>query len=343
MLSIGKVLGLGGRAARQQAWLLMPLSLATALGRLLGLVPMLFIVAMLWRSFGGAESDPARAMKAIETLSDPSVWLVAVQGLLLATFGTTLLHLFVEAGCLRQLGAQIGHRETVEDSFFARGLIESSVNALATGLLALVLRLVALGCAFGTVIIGMSYFTEHPGVVAALLMTIATGLMVVQPLLMAALELGFVRSVLLGEGPGTALGNGLIQAYRRSGVLVPVWFVLGLVEVAVVVGVGIMSGTIDALPQGHHFWVLLLGPRGVVWVLGIVLAAAVTLWRLGAYSTFALEDAGTLPSEASPAEEMVLQAVPVAAAVAISRDVIETEPGEDEPPPSAPTPDEGSE
>jgi hypothetical protein len=71
----------------------------------------------------------------------------------------------------------------------------------------------------------------------------------------------------------------------------------------------------------------------------VVLSALVALWKMGTYTSLVLDDAGTLPEDVLSSNEVVLQAVPVAA---LPLESVVQEPGEDEDP-LPPTPDEGSE
>lgn len=342
MLSVVDVLRAGIAAGRQQVRLVVPLALAEACAALVGLVPGLWLaLRVLLASSHVAAPHPlgALGLGALETLVDPRTWAIYLLGALLAVAAGWLLRTVVQAGTLRVLSAQVGRPRPVAVEALSAAVLEDPARWLAARGLAAVLEGVALGSALGMVVLAMAYFTAHPGPVAALLMTVATVLLISLPLVDAALGLGFARAAILDEGPAEALGRGLELAWRRSSALLPSWYALALAELVVTVSAGGAAATVGALPQGHGGWVLRLAPRALVFLVAAAAQALVALARAGIYATLVVEDAGGLPVAPAPgpAPEPVLEAVavaePVFEAVALS-------PPAEEPPALPPSADD---
>jgi hypothetical protein len=298
---------------------IVPLALAHGVARLLGMIPGLLLVAQIVAAARAksSEFDLSALVAALDVLSKPETWLLLVQGTLLAALGSWLLTTLIEAGTLKLLGAQAGQTEASNDALFSEGLLEAGPRALVTGAIAALLRWVALLSALGMLAAGVVYFTRHPGVLAAMLMTVATAVLLLVPALVAALETGFARTVIRAEGPVTALGNGLLLAGRRGSALLPAWYFLVFVDLVVLVAMGTASGTIGAFPSPEGIWILLLGPRALVWGLGVVLASSVQLLRLGLYATLVAEDAGSLPKADVTDFPAILPAIAILDAVPV--------------------------
>lgn len=303
MLNASGLMRLGTGAAQRQGWVLIPIALAEGLAQLLGFVPALVFVAIV-ASRVFAASDPISAvLGAFGALANPGHVLLALVGALLAATGGWLLRTVIQAGVVRQLAAQMGRPAQVSDEAFAQGILGDPARWLSAGAIAGLLRLFAVFAALGCVIAGMAYFTAQPGVLAALLMTVSTALLIVTPLLAAALELGFVRAVLLPEGPAEAVGEGLVLAFRRARDLLPYWYLLVLVDVVIALVLGSFGSTLGAVPAGGGATVLLFGPRAILWLTGVVALAVTSLLRHGLYTALVAESCDLLPVVQSVAVE----------------------------------------
>jgi hypothetical protein len=321
MLTATRALRTGFGAARLRGRLLLPLAAAEMCAALAGLVPGTWLAlhaVELARTAPVPGVREALVFGTIRALLQPTSWGLLLLGALLAAAGGMLVRAVVHAGAAKALANQVGRETAQPEPPLSESLLDAPERWLATRGLALVLQLFATTCAVGSVVLGMAYFKAHPGPLAALLMTIATLVVVLLPMLDAALDLGFVRSVLVDETPGTALANGLLAARRHSSALLPAWYAFALAELAVAVAVAGANGTISAAPGGNGRWVLLLAPRMLVLLAGALAQGLVALARLGVYVTILEEDAGTLPAppppEPPPVAERVLEAVAVAPA-----------------------------
>lgn len=301
MLNASGLMRLGTGAAQRQGWVLIPMALAEGLAQLLGFVPALaFLAIVASRVF--AAGDPISAvLGAFGALMNPGHALLAVVGALLAATGGWLLRTVIQAGVVRQLAAQMGRPAQVSDEAFAQGILGDPARWLSAGAIAGLLRLFAVFAAIGCVAAGMAYFTAQPGVLAALLMTVSTALLIATPLLAAALELGFVRAVLLPEGPAQAVGEGLVLAFRRARDLLPYWYALVLADVVIALVLGSFGSSLGAMPADGG--VLLFGPRAILWLAGVVALAVTSLLRQGLYTALVAESCDLLPVVQSVAVE----------------------------------------
>jgi hypothetical protein len=314
MLSGVGLLGLGASTARRQGWTIVPLFVTMVLARLLGIVPSLFLAARFLRS-GLRDTHDLRLAYLLgffENLGNPGPWTVAAVGGLLAAAGGVLLFAVINAGLLRLFAAQAGQSTVVSDEKFAEGVLRAPQNYLTTAIFAEVLKFFAAGCCLGTLISGMAFFLAAPGALAALLMTVATGVVLLLPFMMASLDVGFARAVILEEAPWVAIAEGMALVWKRSSAMLPAWYTLVFVDLAVSIAIGTSGGAAGALPSQHHLWILKLGPVSVVWLMGIAAIAIVELWRLGVYAALVTEAAGTLPSPPPQhPPELVLRTVPL--------------------------------
>lgn len=312
MLSGFRLLSLGASTARRQGWAAVPLFVTKVIARLFGVVPSLFLMArFLHTGFHSGVQDPwlAYALGFLENIGNPAPWAVAAVGGLLAFSGGLLLFAVIDAGLLRLLAAQAGQTETASDEKFAEGVLHNPLSYLATAVCAEVLKFFAVGCGLGVLVSGMAFFVADPGPLAALLMTIATGIVLLLPFILASLDIGFARSVILDEPPWVAIAEGLALAWRRTSALLPAWYALVFVDLFLSVAIGMSSAAAGALPSDHQLWILKLGPMAFLWLAGIAGATIVELARLGVYAVLVAESAGTLP--APPPPPQILRAVPL--------------------------------
>lgn len=295
-----RLLSLSTSAVRKTAWLVVPMVVGEALVTLLALIPGFIFLArgiVIAQEFGAAGKG-GTVLGILSALFERGLlWTVGV-GALLAAAGAFLVQSLVHAGAVKTLSAAQTQGDT--DESFARGILEDPARWLLTAVLVLVLRVVAFASAFGMVVVGMVLFQTHPGASAALLMTIATGALVVQPLLQAALELGFVRAVVASESPITAVGEALRLAWRSSSALVPAWALCVVIQLAVSIGGAITAGVVEAIGLEERIRLLVLGPRVAVWIGVTVVSALVTLWRLGVFTALVGADAGWIPEPVPP-------------------------------------------
>ena len=298
MLTAAPLLSESVGAARRQAWVFGPLFVARVLAGLLGLTPMVVLGARFLRSgLGSGATDVTDAfwLGLLDNVARPGPWVAASLGGVLAAAGGWLLMIVVEAGALRLLGAQAGHRESVPDEAFAEGVLRTPATWLVAGAVAALVRMIAFISGFAALGIGLNAFSEHPGVRSSLLMAIATLLVILLPFLAASLEVGFARAVILEEAPAVALGEGLLLAWERASSLFAPWYALLVADLAITLGSGLGGLLLSALPGAHGFWLLRLGPQSVLWLAAAALMAAVSMGRLGLYATLVTEAAGTLP------------------------------------------------
>ncbi len=310
MLGATQALSLGIRAARRQARLVVPLALAELCVALVGWTPRLFVGAKVLaaaRQVPAPQPQLALALGGLAALLDPSTWTIAALALLLSAAGAFLVRTAAFAGVLPSVSNQLGREAPGEGPSFSESLLVHPERWLVTRALASLLWLVALASVGGALVLGTANLTAHPGVGAALAMTVATFALLSLPFVDAALSVGFARSVLLGESPAFALAGGLGLAWRRAGALLPAWLAYLLVDGAIFVALAGADATIDAAPQDHARWVLLLVPRALVLVGAAVANGAVGLARLGTYAALVREEAGTLPS----APETIYEAVAI--------------------------------
>lgn len=313
----GAVLGLGLRAARRAGVFVIPLFVAEALATLLALLPVAIFAAAAYAAGGSLD---ALATGALVAFVDPAVWVAAIGAVLLASAGGFLLR---TPALVLAAGASWAALEGQAPSRGAwRALVLEPERWLAAAAAAIVLRVVALASGLGCVVLGISYFQAHPGVLAALLMTVATSLVVLLPILAAALELGVVRSALGQGGALSSLAGGLTLAFRRREALLPAWALFVAADLAIAIAAGVAGATVGALPATPAVQVLLLGPRAIVWASAALATALVMLARLGSYVALLALDRGAIAPppprvRAPPAPEPIVEAVAVAEAVAV--------------------------
>lgn len=294
---------LGLSAASRQWGLVLPLVMVEAAVALLALVPLIFVAAHVYARISRVPLENqalATFFGAFESILDPALWVVAIVGALLVGAGAWLARTLVFAGAAGGLADQVGHPRRVESDGFARGILEAPERWLVAGLAAGVLRLVALLSGLGAVVAGMAHFVANPGPLAALVMTTATFMLLAVPLLTAALEVGFVRSVLRKDPPLVSLGEGVLLAFRHARAVLPIWYGLAFANVAVGISHAIAVGNLAVLPSQGSLWILNLGPRALVWLVFSGLFALVTLMRLGTYAALLAWDAGDVPLKSEP-------------------------------------------
>jgi len=324
-IGAGGLLSLGLRCAQRRTFLLWPLVGAELAATLTGLVPLLLLAA---RVLVHAERSSAPTVQEalleglMATLGEPGPWALAGVGAMLAAAGGWLLRTTAAAGAVRTLAGALASEAPPAENGFLESISRSPSRWLAAAAVAGLLRLLVIACAVGAVASAMFVFKHHPGAPAALAMTVATSMAVLLPYLDAALEIGFVRSVLVDEPVHAALGEGVLLAFRKSSAILPTWALLAMADLAIAVGLNAAMTSTAALPASAWAW--RLGPQAMAWAGAATATALVTLVRLAAWAAAIADDAGLLPSEPppGPAPERVLEAVavgpePVLEAVAV--------------------------
>jgi hypothetical protein len=324
MLTAGRLFSLGVGSARRQGWAFVPLYVAVVLGRLLGLMPSLTLAARFVRSGlrQGAE-DPISAyvLGFLAGLDELEQWIPAwLAGSAVALFGAWVLSVVVQAGVIRLLAAQASTTEEASDEAFAEGVLRAPATYLVTAALAEALKFLMVGCSLGALLAAMSAFTSNPGMLGALLMTLATATILALPLIIAALDVGFARSVILDEAPSVALAEGLLLSWRRASTLLPPWYILKLIGVGATFSGGVALMTVNALPSTDGLWILRYGPMSMVSLALLAAMTALTMAQLGMNAALVAESAGTVPLP-PVFPEPVLVAVAIEEPVLVAQEV----------------------
>lgn len=313
MLTGGQLLKAGAGAARRQAWAFIPLYVAAVLGRLLGLMPTLTLAARFVRAGklqGTSDLMGAYLVGLISDLDNPAPWAAWAAGSLIALVGGWLLSVVLQAGVLRLLAAQARTAAPADEDAFSDGVLRAPANYLLTAALAEALKFMLFACALGAFIGAEVYFSENPGAIAALGMTFATCALLTLPFLVAALELGFARAVILEEPPAVAMGEGILLFARGAFAFVPPWYLLKLVGIAVTFFGAVAAFLVSAMPGDHDLWILRLGPSAMVTLLAVAATTAIAFLQLGVNAALVVVELGPLPS-APTMPEPVLMAVAI--------------------------------
>ncbi len=311
MMNWPRALSEGVRTATRQGRLVIPLAIAELCAILLAMAPRLFVSARILAAVH-ALAQPTSAAGALagvlDAAADPSTWVIVALGAAAALAGAFLVRTVVEAGALGPVAEQLGRAAPVEPDAFLPSVLGHTARYLATRTLAMLLELFALVCIGGAVVSGMRMMRTTPGVGAAFAMTLATLSVLALPFTLAALEVGFARSVLLGESPVAALAGGFAIAVKRWEALVPAWAAYAIADGAVVFALVVADIAIAAAAPGSAAGLLLLLPVAAALFAFAYARGAVSLARLATLAAFVGEDEGTYP----PAPEPVFQAVAVA-------------------------------
>jgi hypothetical protein len=284
------------------------------LGRLLGLITPLAFAARLLRSGFAHGAPDAQLAFLLGAVNDPDLGAAAIFGAVGTILSMTcawLLGVVVHAGALRLLAAQAGRPEPVPDGAFAEGILNHPESYLVAGAGAQLLKLFAAACTLGTAAAATGVFSQEPGVLSAAMMALAVMLVFLLPPLVAALDVGFARAVILDESPLIALMEGLVLVWERAGSYLPSWSFLLFLEVAIAAVGGVASGIIGALPRERGLWILQWGPDAIVSLAAIAATSLVVLWRLGLNAALVSEFADRLPSP--PARDLAPR-IPLAVA-----------------------------
>lgn len=288
------LLSIATRATGRRAWLVVPLVVGETLIWLFGLLPVLVVGA---RAYKLADEDWNRFPLALfRTFGESEVLWTAAYALLFASVLGWLVRALLHAGALGTL-AQAMTDEGEDDRAFSNAILRGPERWIASAAATTLLRGFVFVTSVGSVAAGMVFFVERPGPWAAFMMTVATALVLVGPLLLVALELAFARTVILGEGPIDAIAQAILQAARRRRALIPAWFglvLLGLL-IAVVQGYGatILDGSGD-LASDPSFHLLLLGPQAFWALCAAAATSLLLLLRLSLYAALAVETTGRL-------------------------------------------------
>lgn len=314
-----QLLSLSWSAVRRRVWLVVPFVIGESIASLFMFVPILVVLARGWALAGAQwENLPLGLLGAV---TDAQTLWTAGYALLFAIIVGWLLRGLLRAGALGTLGEAVGSLHAEDDSAFSRAILDAPERWLASSAVIAFLRAFLTLCIVGGVVAGMSFFAAKPGVASALVMTIASAMVLSGPLLVVALELAYARVVLLGEGPVESVANAIEQAFRRRDALIPAWVTLVLIDVGLSF-FGSMGSTVFQGAPDASIQVLLLGPQTLASIAFWALGSTVLLVRLGLYAALVGEDAGTVvvmprPPPRKPRPQP-LPATPVFAAVPVT-------------------------
>jgi hypothetical protein len=292
-----QALSMGARAAGRSAWLVAPGLLVAFLRAALAWPAPLFALGLARAGIVASASSgltrPGSVIAgAFEALTAPrSLFILA--GLWLAgQLASGALRVAWLSGALPTLGEDLA-RSPDPRPRFAEGLAFGFAPLLGTAFLGLVLELAAqlyaLTICLATAMLAFNGAGGRP-VLAALLGAAALTTAVAAPVIASlGADAALARTALLGDGPASAITEGMRRVLQRPGAFLVAGLALGVATVVLLGSAQAMEAAALGAARGAPA-LLILGPRLMASVLGAALAALLELWRLGTVAALACQD-----------------------------------------------------